>query len=199
MFAYCENNPINCTDLSGLFPVAIGLAVLAIGLAVGLTGCATKEEKEWPDNCIYEYWEEGAGPYYDNCYGFVFDYWAWSAPGQYGYPNERDWTVSDVVYTKESMIHYVKADAVARDRKVEYLSSPDELPEGALLVACKLSSDGTDYHFAVRIPNGAWLDKPGKHESRYNKIDGFAKVWEIGENVYTSPTIYFAYFRNGGS
>ena len=64
------------------------------------------------------------------------------------------------------------------------------------MVACKLTSDGKDFHFAVRISDGVWLDKPGTGESRYNKIDGFAEVWEIGGYVYDTDTIYFAYFRD---
>lgn len=129
---------------------------------------------------------------------YVFDYCGWSLPGQYGSASERSWDpeVVKITYTRESVIRYVVTDAIARERRVEYLSSPEKLPKDALLVACKMTSDGYDFHFAVRLDNGVWLDKPGTRESRYGKIDGFADVWKIGDDIYDSDTIYFAYFRN---
>ena len=193
MFAYCNNCPVVLSDANGTFPWIIPIIILPFLL----TGCESKEKSNWPDDCPYDYWGEGGGRLNDNCYGYVFDYWAWSLPGQYGYPAEQNWDplTTDITYTIDSMIRYVEADATARGRRVEHISSPAQLPEGALLIACKLTSDGKDFHFAVMLPNNVWLDKPGAGESRYNKIDGFAKTWVIGKSIYDSATIYFAYFR----
>ena len=193
MFAYCNNCPPMLSDSSGSFPWIIVPLVI---IPLLFSGCESEEEAEWPEDCPYKYWGEGGGRTNKNCYGFVFDYWEWCLPGQYGCSLERDWDPlsTDVTYTRESMINYVEADAVARSRNVYHISSPESLPNDALLVACKLTSDGKDFHFAVRLPNGAWLDKPGKHESRYNKINGFASTWVTEDNTYDSETIYFAYF-----
>ena len=200
MFAYCNNNPMIYSDPTGEIGglvIGIGIGIIAEVVSL-LTGCMSDEQRNWPDDCPYDYWGEGGGYHNDNCYGYVFDYYGWSLPGQYGFPQERSWNpeTTNITYTRESMIRYVEADAVARERKVEYISTPDKLPEGALLVACKLTSDGKDFHFAVRLQNDVWLDKPGIGESRYNKINGFAKVWKIGECIYETDTIYFAFFRN---
>lgn len=74
------------------------------------------------------------------------------------------------------MIQYVVEDAIKLGKKVTYIESPEMLPHGALLVACKLEPGTSDFHFAVQLPNGVWIDKPGRNESRYGKIDGFGKI-----------------------
>lgn len=94
------------------------------------------------------------------------------------------------------MKNAVLADAQVRKRDVTYL--PEEYlsfsrPDGAYLIACKLSDDRMNYHFAIQLSNGDWIDKPGTKESRYNKIDGYADIWEIDEYIYDSETIYFLY------
>ena len=61
------------------------------------------------------------------------------------------------------------------------------------MIACKISSDATDYHFAVMLSDGIWIDKPGIGETRYGAIDGFANTWTIGDITYAEETMYFLY------
>ena len=202
MFAYCNNNPITNYDPEGTGILTIIAVIVIGGGTLLLTGCS-EEKRNWPKDCPYSYWNEGGGEYNANCYGYVFDYYGWVIPGWfckdtlpieaqgYNYRPNR----STVVYTRELMIQCVEGDAKKQMRTVEHINSPDDLPNGALLVACKISSDGKDFHFAVCLPNKEWLDKPGAGESRYNKIDGLAESWTIAGKTYDSDTIYFAYFR----
>ena len=66
-------------------------------------------------------------------------------------------------------------------------------PDGAYLIAAKITSDCTNYHFAVLLENGMWADKPGKKETRCGAIDGFSSVWKVDNYTYDSETIYFLY------
>ena len=51
------------------------------------------------------------------------------------------------------------------------------MPEGCTLIAgytipssSWFYGDYTDYHFAVRLSDGSWADKPGSNPSRYNQV-----------------------------
>ena len=196
MFAYCGNNPINRIDPSGDFPVAVVIVGLVAGISLLLTGCASDQEKNWPDDCPYEYDHYGSGLNQRNCYAYAFDY-----PKYWGNPGAFSRNPSQYMkdfYTLELLETAVIADAQEMQKRVIKINSPEELPSDAILVVAKVSNDG-DYHFAVCVSDGCWVDKPGAGESRYNSIDGFATSWTIntadGPIVYDSETIYFAYFR----
>lgn len=123
----------------------------------------------------------------------MFDYYVWDDPGHACGKRIKP----DAPVTREYIIEGVLGDAAKRKGEgvVLLINSPEDLPDGALLVVCKISSDEVDYHFAVQLPNGVWIDKPGGGESRYNKIDGFADEWVTDAYTYDSAPIYFAYFR----
>ena len=50
-----------------------------------------------------------------------------------------------------------------------------------------------DYHFARQLSDGTGADKPGQTPSRWNKIDGMAATWDLGnqKGYYNTKTVYF--------
>lgn len=58
--------------------------------------------------------------------------------------------------------------------------------------------DYTDYHFAVRLSDGSWADKPGANSSRYNQLFFDGDVWTgvDGKSLGTaSNTIFFVIYN----
>ena len=196
MFAYCCNNPTNYSDPSGSFPLAIGFVLLLAGITAGLTGCTTEENENWPENCPYSPEDPGSGINQQNCYTYAFDY-----PVYFGDPGCFSDNPSIYVkerYTTESLRIAVEADAREMQKNLYWIPSPDCLPPDATLVVAKISEDG-DYHFAVRVSDECWVDKPGAGKPRCNSITSFDADWTIddprGLIVYTSDPIFFAYLR----
>lgn len=83
----------------------------------------------------------------------------------------------------------------ARNKTVRIIQSPDEVEKNEYVVALKTTTSPVfyDYHFARQLSDGTWADKQGVSNSRWNKIDGTAIVWDGPMFVkYNSETVYFA-------
>ena len=196
MFAYCNNLPVILHDSNGEFPSL--LIVIPIVIIAGLLGgCESEMEKKWPKEGHYKYKPRGSSSIDDNCYSYAFDYNGVCDPGDSsGVSSRLDDAGGEPHYNLGSIKEGVLADAAVRGKNVKYL--PNEyinykIPDGAYLIACKISSDATDYHFAVMLSDGIWIDKPGIGETRYGAIDGFANTWTIGDITYAGDTMYFLY------
>ena len=196
MFAYCNNLPVILHDSNGEFPSL--LIVIPIVIIAGLLGgCESEMEKKWPKEGHYKYKPRGSSSIDDNCYSYAFDYNGVCDPGDSsGVSSRLDDAGGEPHYSLGSIKEGVLADAAVRGKNVKYL--PNEyinykIPDGAYLIACKISSDATDYHFAVMLSDGIWIDKPGIGETRYGAIDGFANTWTIGDITYAGDTMYFLY------
>ena len=196
MFAYCNNLPVILHDSNGEFPSL--LIVIPIVIIAGLLGgCKSEMEKKWPKEGHYKYKPRGSSSIDDNCYSYAFDYNGVCDPGDSsGVSSRLDDAGGEPHYNLGSIKEGVLADAAVRGKNVKYL--PNEyinykIPDGAYLIACKISSDATDYHFAVMLSDGIWIDKPGIGETRYGAIDGFANTWTIGDITYAGDTMYFLY------
>ena len=196
MFAYCNNLPVILHDSNGEFPSL--LIVIPIVIIAGLLGgCESEMEKKWPKEGHYKYKHRGSSSIDDNCYSYAFDYNGVCDPGDSsGVSSRLDDAGGEPHYNLGSIKEGVLADAAVRGKNVKYL--PNEyinykIPDGAYLIACKISSDATDYHFAVMLSDGIWIDKPGIGETRYGAIDGFANTWTIGDITYAGDTMYFLY------
>ena len=196
MFAYCNNLPVILHDSNGEFPSL--LIVIPIVIIAGLLGgCESEMEKKWPKEGHYKYKPRGSSSMDDNCYSYAFDYNGVCDPGDSsGVSSRLDDAGGEPHYSLGSIKEGVLADAAVRGKNVKYL--PNEyinykIPDGAYLIACKISSDATDYHFAVMLSDGIWIDKPGIGETRYGAIDGFANTWTIGDITYAGDTMYFLY------
>ena len=196
MFAYCNNLPVILHDSNGEFPSL--LIVIPIVIIAGLLGgCESEMEKKWPKEGHYKYKPRGSSSMDDNCYSYAFDYNGVCDPGDSsGVSSRLDDAGGEPHYNLGSIKEGVLADAAVRGKNVKYL--PNEyinykIPDGAYLIACKISSDATDYHFAVMLSDGIWIDKPGIGETRYGAIDGFANTWTIGDITYAGDTMYFLY------
>ena len=198
MFAYCNNNPIMASDPSGhwLIGAIIGL-IIATGVA--LTGCSSEQERKWPENCKYQYESGGMMKnQQNNCYSYAFEYGTVRDPGEMSgvdiFPVENDGKIS-ISRLRDGVLN----DASESGKNVMYVSDNNlgsyktKRPAGAYLIAAKLTSDKNDYHFAVLLENGVWVDKPGKQETRYGAIDGFSSIWQIDDRIYDSETLYFLY------
>lgn len=152
------------SDLSGNSWVAILiLGAFLVAASTTLMACSA-EEKNWPTDIHYSYADggrEGAGL---NCYSFAFDYNEWAIPGASARAKDHyfdGWDCVGEIYNEYTMTQAVLADAYVRNKKVESLSSLEWASDDAYLVVCKLTDDGSEYHFAVKLPNGDWVDKPG--------------------------------------
>ena len=196
MFAYCNNLPVILHDSNGEFPSL--LIVIPIVIIAGLLGgCESEMEKKWPKEGHYKYKPRGSSSIDDNCYSYAFDYNGVCDPGDSsGVSSRLDDAGGEPHYNLGSIKEGVLADAAVRGKNVKYL--PNEyvnykIPDGAYLIACKISSDATDYHFTVMLSDGIWIDKPGIGETRYGAIDGFANTWTIGDITYAGDTMYFLY------
>ena len=196
MFAYCNNLPVILHDSNGEFPSL--LIVIPIVIIAGLLGgCESKMEKKWPKEGHYKYKPRGSSSIDDNCYSYAFDYNGVCDPGDSsGVSSRLDDAGGEPHYNLGSIKEGVLADAAVRGKNVKYL--PNEyvnykIPDGAYLIACKISSDATDYYFTVMLSDGIWIDKPGIGETRYGAIDGFANTWTIGDITYAGDTMYFLY------
>ena len=196
MFAYCNNLPVILHDSNGEFPSL--LIVIPIVIIAGLLGgCESEMEKKWPKEGHYKYKPRGSSSTDDNCYSYAFDYNGVCDPGDSsGVSSRLDDAGGEPHYNLGSIKEGVLADAAVRGKNVKYL--PNEyinykIPDGAYLIACRISSDATDYHFAVMLSDGIWIDKPGIGETRYGAIDGFANTWTIGDITYAGDTMYFLY------
>ena len=196
MFAYCNNLPVILHDSNGEFPSL--LIVIPIVIIAGLLGgCESEMEKKWPKEGHYKYKPRGSSSIDDNCYSYAFDYNGVCDPGDSsGVSSRLDDAGGEPHYNLGSIKEGVLADAAVRGKNVKYL--PNEyinykIPDGAYLIACKISSDATDYHFAVMLSDGIWIDKSGIGETRYGAIDGFANTWTIGDITYAGDTMYFLY------
>ena len=194
MFAYCNNNPVINVDPNGEIGI-IGVIIGIVVVCATLAGCATEEEQNWPADCPYHYAPKGHSRTDPNCYTYAFEYGDVANPGDFSgissYDDEGKFSLS-MIRTA------VLTDADARGIKVkECTVDPREFSptNDAILIACKVSDDRTDYHFAALLPNGVWVDKPGAAESRYGVIDGFAKEWVCAGYTYNSDSLYFLYYR----
>ena len=196
MFAYCNNNPVVTADPSGhsLIGAVIGLVITA---GILFTGCSSKEEQEWPEDCFYKF--EAGGMMdrtQDNCYSYSFGYGTVRDPGELSYINIY---LPDGGVSIGKLKDAVLGDAIESGKNVTYVptdwldSYKAKRPDGSYLVAGKVSSDGADYHFAILLENGVWIDKPGMNKTRYGKIDGFSPIWQTDDYTYDSETLYFLY------
>ena len=107
---------------------------------------------------------------------------------------------SKKIYSTNEIANYVQRDMTALNKKVRIVKSPAEKLHDEFIVAMKSSTNvlwqtgAADYHFALQLSDGTWADKPGSTASRWNKIDGTAITWDLGniKDYYNTETVYFA-------
>lgn len=199
MFAYCGNNPVMLQDATGRFWITalIVTAVVAV-CATTLSGCTSEETQQWPDDCPYQYEAGSRNNIQNNCYSYVFQYGTVRDPGDMSDMNIYSYEAPDII-SLSGLRDAVLGDAYLSGKNVQLVPETwiddykSDYSSGSYLIAAKLSADRTNYHFALRLANGVWIDKPGKTSTRYGVIDGFADVWEIGNYTYDSDTLYFLY------
>ena len=176
MFAYCENNPVMRDDPTGHFwGVLLGVA-LVVGIVASLSGCSSKSTSKPPSDYIDCKNER------QNCYQYALSYAGMNTPDCFVDPGYRqsygggNGNISSVNDLKKG----VETDLRSANLKYSTYYNYDQVgnvPEGCTLIAGYtipssnwFYGDYTDYHFAVRLSDGSWADKPGSNPSRYNQV-----------------------------
>ena len=175
-----------------------------MGLLIGscgalLSGCSSRQEDAWPSDSRYKYVKGSMSDHQHNCYSYVFDYGDVKDPGEISSTSIFYYENGKKKISLNMLGNAVVADGIKSNKNIQAI--PDGMlesfktarPAGSYLVAAKISKGGDDYHFTVLDENGKWIDKPGKQESRYGMIDGFADTWQIDDITYSSDTLYFLY------
>lgn len=195
-YNYCWNQPMEHVDLNGKIPWI--LIPLAIGLALGLTGCGKEEEKNPPE----DYRQEDSKK--QNCYSYAFQLPLAACPGDYYCSLKDDYSdymfKDKGIYTPEEITEFVLRDMDALGKNVRVINSPEEAEANEYVVAMKTSTKlvpGTsiaDFHFAVLLSDGTWADKAGDSPSRWNVIDGTWATWDTRgvKDYYNTESVYFA-------
>ncbi|MBQ8637190.1 MAG: RHS repeat-associated core domain-containing protein, partial [Clostridia bacterium] len=217
-YAYCYNNPVAYIDPSGKEPVSLIIFSLAIlGFAL-LTGCSAKSSS--PP-------EDFRGNYnaYANCYtyvlsyafpegAFTFDKSLLIDPGFFSWLAGNDismYSDNNNKYEVEEIADFVKLDIDSAGFPMRQIESPDELEEDEYLIALKTSdiiiedTGFADYHFAIQLSDGTWVDKPGNTPPRWNVIRSPYDDWDYGtkndegfiKGYYNSGPIFFALKKGG--
>ena len=176
MFAYCENNPVMRDDPTGHFwGLLLGVA-LVVGIVASLSGCSSKSTSKPPSDYIDCKNER------QNCYQYALSYAGMNTPDCFVDPGYRqsysggNGNISSVNDLKKG----VETDLRSANLKYSTYYNYDQVgnvPEGCTLIAGYtipssnwFYGDYTDYHFAVRLSDGSWADKPGSNPSRYNQV-----------------------------
>ena len=204
MFAYCENNPVTRSDSTGCaFGTLLGVALIA-GLVALLSGCSSKSSSALPSDYI------DCTNSRQNCYQYALSYIGINTPDCFVDPGYRQSysggsnSISSLANLKAGVETDLQAFNVKYTSYYDY-SQIDTLPDGCTLVAGYTFSasdlfwgDYTDYHFAVRLSDGSWADKPGANSSRYNQLFFDGDVWTgvDGKSLGTaSNTIFFVIYN----
>lgn len=186
VFTYCNNCPVAQSDPTGQSAMAVA-SVIALALFT-LTGC-TSNTKTPP----WDYEQSNSKD--QNCYGYAFGINSIDNPGDYYIRKNPQSRINNKVKTVFEVAELVKKDMQARNKTVRIIQSPDEVEKNEYVVALKTTTSPAfyDYHFARQLSDGTWADKQGVSNSRWNKIDGTAIVWDGPMFVkYNSETVYFA-------
>ena len=186
VFTYCNNCPVAQSDPTGQSAMAVA-SVIALALFT-LTGC-TSNTKTPP----WDYEQSNSKD--QNCYGYAFGINSIDNPGDYYIRKNPQSRINNKVKTVFEVAELVKKDMQARNKTVRIIQSPDEVEKNEYVVALKTTTSPVfyDYHFARQLSDGTWADKQGVSNSRWNKIDGTAIVWDGPMFVkYNSETVYFA-------
>ena len=182
MFAYCKNNPVNKYDPNGNSPLGVVIALVTAAVAAIISGC-NKASEGMPDD-----FHEAKGDNY-RCYAYSLSYLGFTFgnneacdPGTiYNRSNgiSRPPTWANGSFTLETVVNNYSADLDTLGFKYTFYESYEEIPaltENSLVIAVfkttYKSDEGNidDYHFAVRLSNGVWADKPGPQDARYGKL-----------------------------
>ena len=194
MYSYCGFNPVMRVDKSGDFWSLIALGCVALGCVVFFSGCSSSSNQP-PSNYIDNKSTN------QNCYSYAFGLPHAANPGDYSANNASErMYYSKKIYSTNEIANYVQRDMTALNKKVRIVKSPAEKLHDEFLVAMKSSTNvlwqtgAADYHFALQLSDGTWADKPGSTASRWNKIDGTAITWDLGniKDYYNTETVYFA-------
>ena len=186
VFTYCNNCPVAQSDPTGQSAMAVA-SVIALALFT-LTGC-TSNTKTPP----WDYEQSNSKD--QNCYGYAFGINSIDNPGDYYIRKNPQSRINNKVKTVFEVAELVKKDMQARNKTVRIIQSPDEVEKNEYVVALKTTTSPAfyDYHFARQLSDGTWADTQGVSNSRWNKIDGTAIVWDGPMFVkYNSETVYFA-------
>ena len=200
MFAYCGNNPVNRTDNTGRFWIgALILTAVVTVCAITLSGCTPKTStSSAPPDYIKEQSTK------QNCYSYAFRLPHSANPGDYSAKSNSDYMFKTKnKYTPDEITKYIERDMKELNKSVRVVDSPKDKLDDEYIVAMKTSTKVipsigvADYHFAVQLSDGTWADKPGQTPSRWNKINGTAVTWDLGniKDYYNTETVYFAVKR----
>ena len=189
MFAYCGNNPVMRVDFSG---TAYKPTVTMISIA----GNGSKKQVHQPPDYIQIDSEK------INCYGYAFGLDGNYDPGELS-GHGKMYQDGKQFYTTEEIAALIKSDIDAGYIDARRIYNLDELQDDEYLVAMKTSDflvegkNQSDYHFAILLSNGTWANKQGHSPSRWNGLNGFAKVWDkFGQpGYYNTDTVYYAVKR----
>ena len=201
MFTYCANNPVINIDENGRFFGIIALCAVVIGIALVAGGCNSNLGPSAPPNSPTNYRQDNSQR--QNCYSYAFDLPQAANPGDYSITKEDPSNMSNKpAYTTKEITTFIQRDMKSLNKSVRVASSPSDKKSNEYIVAMKTSTillnGHADYHFAVQLSDGTWADKPGLTPSRWNKINGNAVTWDLGEgessvkNYYNTETVFFA-------
>ena len=198
MFAYCNNSPVMNVDPTGDFPLLILSVILISALPLMLSSCSADNTSSPPSNYVEEKSRS------QNCYSYAFGLPISANPGDFSVSKQDSSVLSDKsINTPDEITSFVMRDMQQLGMDVRVVSNPSDKGEDEYIVAMKTSTmlvpgySFADYHFARQLSDGTWADKPGQTPSRWNKIDGMAATWDLGnqKGYYNTKTVYFAVKR----
>ena len=178
MFAYCGNEPVIRADPSGQFPWWI----IPLVLPLFLSGCGdSSSPPDYQSNndrrgACYEY----AGMYIGIEYSAAGD----TDPGTYS-ARHQGIGISQLPkqFTLDVLSAFVMEDFNTLELQYTKYDSYDLIPDLAsdeVLIACMqytTKKGDCDYHFAVRLSNGEWADKPSTRNSRHGVLSFDGRDW----------------------
>ena len=178
MYAYCGNNPVNRVDPEGEFWIElVVLAVIVVTCAVTLSGCADTSDDAYSGQA--------------NCYAYAMNlendprtgepFKRKPQPGEFaGQEWSDDFMKSgDATKVEEEFFRRLSADAEVLGLKVTRVNFASyEAKQGNWVVALAYASDGSDYHWYKRDPDGTWSHKRGAY---------IVENWDYAHRTITDP------------
>ncbi len=201
MFAYCNNNPVICSDPDGEC-LWLLFAVVAVAATVLLTSCTnTSNGVGAAPNYVEIEPSDGNRDSNPNCYSYALGYYDQSYdPGDFSTPF-KEFTVDAVAQAVESDLN-----ALGRGyRPIESYNSP--IQENEYRIALRVSQPKLiilpngpkldwDYHFMVQTSTGAWAEKHGSRGKTeiHTKGNPSTLVWSLGDGkeYYSGKILYYA-------